>query len=94
MIKHNEYFDQQVQSLAFERHGLKASVGVIAPGTYRFETALAERMNVVSGLLEAKLPGSEQFIPFAAGSYFEIAANSAFEVRVTHESAYLCEYFS
>ncbi len=93
MIQHNEYFEQKVQSLAFERHGLKASVGVIEAGSYRFETALAERMTVVSGLLEAKLPGSSDFVPFATGTYFEVAANSAFEVRVAGPSSYLCEYF-
>ena len=94
MIQHNNYFDKKVQSLAFERHGLKASVGVAEPGTYRFETKAAERMNVVSGLLEAKLPNADSFVPFPAGTYFEIAANSAFEVKVSQVSSYLCEYFN
>ena len=93
MIKHSQYFENKVQSLAFERNSLKASVGVIEPGTYRFETAAAERMTVISGLLEAKLPSSDEFVPFSAGTYFEIGPNSAFEARVSAVSSYLCEYF-
>ena len=29
MLKHNSYFDGGVQSVAFERHGRRATVGVI-----------------------------------------------------------------
>ena len=49
MLKHNTYFDGGVQSIAFERHGLRASVGVIDVGEHAFDTASAERMTVVSG---------------------------------------------
>jgi len=92
MIKHNAYFDSNVQSLGFSRNDLPASVGVIAPGEYHFGTAKAERMTVVSGSLEAKLPGADWRV-YAAGTYFEIAANSGFDVRpVGGAAAYLCEY--
>ena len=92
MLKHNSYFEGQVQSVGFERLGLRASVGVIVPGTFRFDTAKPERMTVVSGALEAKLPGSESFVVFPAGTYFEVPGESAFDVRATEPAAYLCEY--
>ena len=57
MLKHNSYFDGAVQSVGYERNGMRATVGVIAPGEHHFGTAAAERMTVVSGLLQAKLPG-------------------------------------
>lgn len=94
MLNHNSYFDGQVQSVGFERNGLRATVGVIAPGEYRFNTAGAERMTVVSGTLMAKLPQGE-FQSFPAGTYFEVPANSAFDVRALGgAAAYLCEFLS
>jgi uncharacterized protein YaiE (UPF0345 family) len=92
MLKHNTYFEGAVQSLGFERNGLRASVGVIAPGEFHFGTAAAERMTVVSGLLRAKLPGGE-WQQYLAGTAFEIAANSGFDVQaVGGPAAYLCEF--
>jgi uncharacterized protein YaiE (UPF0345 family) len=94
MLKHNTYFDGRVQSIGFERNALKATVGVIAPGEYRFNTAAAERMSVTSGLLAARLPNGE-WQSFPAGTYFEVPANSAFEVRaVGGPAAYLCEFLA
>ena len=92
MLKHNSYFEGAVQSVGYQRNGLRGSVGVIAPGEYHFGTEAAERMTVVSGLLQAKLPGSD-WANFPAGTYFEVGANSGFAVRaVGGPAAYLCEY--
>ena len=92
MLKHNSYFDGNVQSVGFSRHGLRATVGAIAPGEYRFNTGDAERMTVVSGQLHARLPGGE-WQSYAAGTYFEVPANSSFDVQaVGGPAAYLCEF--
>lgn len=92
MLKHNTYFDGNVQSVGFERNGLKATVGVIAPGEYHFGTGAAERMTVISGALRAKLPGGDWQL-YASGTAFEIAANSGFDVQaVGGPAAYLCEF--
>jgi uncharacterized protein YaiE (UPF0345 family) len=92
VLKHNTYFDGKVQSVGFERNGLKATVGVIAPGEYHFNTGAAERMTVTSGLLLAKLPGGD-WQTFPAGTYFEVPANSGFDVKATGGvAAYLCEF--
>ena len=94
MLKHNTYFDGKVQSVGFERNGLKATVGVIAPGEYHFNTGAAERMTVTSGLLLAKLPGGD-WQSFAAGTYFEVPANSGFDVKAAGgPAAYLCEFLA
>lgn len=94
MLKHNSYFNGAVQSIGFERHGLRATVGVIAAGeVHHFNTAAAERMTVVSGLLKARLDGT--WTSFPAGSYFEIGANSGFDVQaVNGPAAYLCEFLA
>lgn len=92
MLKHNSYFDSKVQSVSFERNGLKATVGAIAPGEYHFNTGAAERMTVVSGALRAKLVGGD-WVTYPAGSYFEVAANSGFDVAaIEGPAAYLCEF--
>jgi uncharacterized protein YaiE (UPF0345 family) len=94
VLKHNTYFDGRVQSVGFERNGLRATVGVIAPGEYHFNTAAAERMTVTSGLLLAKLPGGD-WQSFPAGTYFEVPANSGFDVKATGgAAAYLCEFLA
>jgi uncharacterized protein YaiE (UPF0345 family) len=91
MLKHNSYFEGQVQSVGFERKGFKATVGVIAAGEFHFNTGAAERMTVVSGLLEADC--GDGWRSYAAGTYFEIAAHSAFKVRaIGGPAAYLCEF--
>jgi len=94
MLKHNTYFDGAVQSLSFERNGLKATVGVIDAGEFHFNTAAAERMTVVSGALAAKLPGRDWQV-YSAGTYFEVPAASGFDVRAEGgPAAYLCEFLS
>lgn len=92
MLKHTTYFNDQVQSVAFERNGARATVGVIAPGEYHFNTASAERMSVISGQLQARLKDGE-WLSYPAGTYFEVAANSGFDVKaVGGAAAYLCEF--
>lgn len=92
MLKHNTYFEGGVQSIGFERNGRRQTVGVIAPGEYHFDTGAAERMTVVSGELSIRLAGSSEFRAYPAGTSFEIAAQSGFDVRVEGPSAYLCEF--
>jgi purine/pyrimidine-nucleoside phosphorylase len=91
MLKHNSYFDNNVQSIGFERLGRRMTVGVIHPGEYHFGTDAPERMTVVSGEIEAKL-GAEGWRAFPAGTVFEVAGKSGFDVRAREPSAYLCEF--
>ena len=91
MLKHNAYFDGRVQSIGFERNGLRATVGVIAPGEYHFDTAAAERMTVISGQLRIRMADEWQTYP--AGTAFEVKAASGFDVQaVGGPAAYLCEF--
>jgi uncharacterized protein YaiE (UPF0345 family) len=92
MLKHNSYFEGKVQSVGFERNGRRATVGVIDPGEFHFNTDAAERMTVVSGELFAKLPGEGAWRAFPAGTTFEIPAKSGFDVKAAAASAYLCEF--
>jgi purine/pyrimidine-nucleoside phosphorylase len=91
-LTHNVYFDGQVQSVGFQRHGRRATVGVIAPGEYRFNTDAPERMTVISGALAARVQGADAWTTYPVGTAFEVAGRSAFDVRTTEPAAYLCEF--
>lgn len=67
------------------------SVGVISPGEYHFGTEEPERLTVVSGELEVLGPDGA-WRPYAAGTTFEVAGSSGFDVRAASSSSYLCEY--
>jgi uncharacterized protein YaiE (UPF0345 family) len=91
-LSHNRYFDDQVQSIGYERNGRRATVGVIAPGSFHFGTQAPERMTVISGALSVKPDGATEWALYPAGTAFEIAGRSGFDVRTTEPSAYLCEF--
>ena len=91
MLKHNTFFDGQVQSLGYERHGRRQTVGVVLPGEFTFNTAGAERMTVVNGELWAKV-GDGPWVAYPAGTAFEVAAQTAFHVRAGAPAAYWCEF--
>ena len=80
MFKVNEYFDGA------------ATVGVMAVGEYEFGTSTVEIMHVVSGALTVRLPDSEEWQTFGAGTQFTVPADAKFGVRTESETAYLCEY--
>jgi uncharacterized protein YaiE (UPF0345 family) len=90
MLRHNTYFEGKVQSVGFERHGRHATVGVIAPGEFHFDTDAPERMTILSGELDAKIGGAWKSYP--AGTSFEVPGKSGFDVRAREPVAYLCEF--
>ncbi len=96
MFKTNEYFDGKVKSIAFssktETDTLPATVGVMAVGDYVFNTGEKEKMTVVSGGMTIKFAGDTETQTFNAGESFDVEANSAFDVSIAVETAYLCLY--
>jgi uncharacterized protein YaiE (UPF0345 family) len=92
MLTHKIFFDGKVQSVGFERNGRRQTAGVIDVGEFHFGTDAPERMTVVSGELLAKLPGDPAWRSFPAGTCFEVAGKSGFDVKATAPSAYLCEF--
>lgn len=92
MIRHNSYFDGQVQSLALQGHSKPATVGVMAQGNYEFGTDAAEKMSVVQGELQVLLPDTSDWQVFTDGQSFDVPANSKFSLKVPVDTAYLCIY--
>lgn len=92
MFDVNEYFDGAVKSIAFQGATLPATVGVMAPGSYEFSTSEHETMTVISGALTVQLPEEDDWNTFQVGSSFKIPANAVFNIKVEHDTAYMCTY--
>lgn len=90
-MKHNSYFDGQVQSISVTTTEGNATVGVISKGKFTFGTASQERMVIISGTLKAKLPGAE-WKSFGANTEFTVPPNSSFDVEADSEVSYICYY--
>jgi purine/pyrimidine-nucleoside phosphorylase len=90
-MKHNSYFDEQVQSLSLTTAEGNATVGVINKGKFTFGTATQERMVITSGTLKAKLPGAE-WKSFGENTEFIVAPNSSFDVEADSDVSYICYY--
>lgn len=92
MLKSNEYFDGKVKSIGFDNQGEQATVGVMASGSYEFNTAAAERMTVVKGALTIQQQGATEWQTYQAGEAFIVPASSSFKLDVKDATAYLCEF--
>ncbi|MCP4175994.1 MAG: pyrimidine/purine nucleoside phosphorylase [Fuerstiella sp.] len=88
----NEYFDGKVKSIGFENDEGRATAGVMAAGEYEFGTSENELMKIVSGELQATLPGCDASQTYRGGEQFRVAANQKFQVKVVQPTAYVCVY--
>ena len=89
----NVYFDGKVIShtilLSDES---KKTLGVILPGEYHFGTEAAELMEIIAGSCSYVLDGTETKNEVAAGSSFNVPANSGFTITVTEPCHYVCSF--
>jgi uncharacterized protein YaiE (UPF0345 family) len=92
MLKHNTYFDGKVQSVGFERNGRRHTVGVIDTGEFHFGTDAAERMTIVDGEVFVRVDGAAAWQHYPAGTSFEVAAKSGFDIRAAAPAGYVCEF--
>ena len=92
MFKTNEYFDGKVKSIAYEGSNGPATVGVMAAGEYEFGTNCKEIMQLVSGSMSVKLPGSSEWAIIAPGETFTVEKDQKFDVLIGEDSSYLCLY--
>lgn len=90
VTKANIYFDGKVVSHSILLPGgTKKTLGLIYPGSYHFGTAQAERMEIVAGSCEVTLDGSDSTQNYQGGQFFEVPANSGFQIAVADG---ICEY--
>lgn len=92
MIKHRRYYDDKVQSLSFKNEKGSGTTGVLKPGQYEFDTEQQEKMLIVSGMAEVKIPG-EELIELREGQSVEIEANMSYSISVKSDVVFVC-FFS
>ncbi len=90
-MKHNSYFDGNVQSLSMDTKLGDATVGVMKPGKYTFSTEKTETMEITDGVLKVKLP-EKDWEDFERHNQFTVEANQTFEVEAVGDVAYICYY--
>lgn len=94
VCKANVYFDGKVvsHSLLFP-DGMKKSVGLLYPGRYTFNTNEAERMDIIAGSCRAQIANEGEIRNYAAGSHFEVPAQSSFDIEIDSGiTEYVCSF--
>jgi purine/pyrimidine-nucleoside phosphorylase len=94
VCKANVYFDGKVVSHTINfPDGSTKSTGLMYAGNFTFNTEAAERMDIIAGECRVKIAGEDETKTYAAGSFFEIASNSSFDIEITDGIAeYVCSY--
>ena len=89
----NIYFEGKVTSrTVLFANGEKKTLGIMLPGEYEFGTSDAELMEILSGELQVKLPGSDAWLTIVGGQSFEVPANARFGLQVKTVTDYCCSY--
>jgi uncharacterized protein YaiE (UPF0345 family) len=87
--KANIYFDGKVVSHSvYDKSGRKFTLGLIYPGTYKFNTGAPERMAITAGGCKV-IHASGAMTAHQPGEEFVVPGNSAFTITVEDG---ICEY--
>lgn len=93
VCKANVYFDGKVVSHTILTKEGRKTLGLIYPGTYKFNTDAPERMEMTAGSCRVRLAGETQWQTCAAGSAFRVPGKSSFEIAVDQGIAeYICTF--
>ncbi len=91
----NSYFEGKVTSRTVEfADGSIKTLGVMLPGEYEFGTGDPELMEIYSGELEVKLPGSDVWQSIKGGESFNVEGNTKFQVKVSSLTDYCCSFIA
>lgn len=94
VCKANVYFDGKVvsHSLMFG-DGCRKTLGLIYPGTFKFNTDAPERMEIIAGACRVRIAGQTDWREFDAGTFFDVPGTSSFEIAVDAGIAeYICSF--
>ena len=91
--KANVYFDGKcVSHTIILADGSRKTLGVIFPGNLLFNTGDPEVMEIVSGVCEVRLKGTDSWKRYSAGESFEVPGNSAFDIKTLEVLDYVCHF--
>lgn len=94
VCKANVYFDGKVVShTVLFKDGRKKTVGLIYPGSFKFDTDAPERMEITVGNCRVRQAGEDQWESYAAGAFFMAPGKSSFEISVSEGILeYICSF--
>lgn len=92
--KANVYFSGKVVSHTIEfADGSRKTIGIIFPGVYTFNTAVAEKMEIIAGTCRVRIAGQQDWVAYVSGDYFDVPGQSSFEIEVAEGlSEYICSF--
>ncbi len=91
--KANVYFDGKcVSHTVLFPDGSRKTVGVIFPGTLRFNTGAPEVMELDAGRCRVRLAGQDDWKAYAAGDSFAVPGNTGFDIEVQETVDYVCHF--
>ncbi|SDT23296.1 hypothetical protein SAMN05216490_2805 [Mucilaginibacter mallensis] len=90
-VSHNVYFDGKVKSLALDTDKGKATVGVMKKGNYQFSTSTPEKMIIIAGIMDVKLPEGS-WTKYYEKDEFDVASGVIFDIICDTDVAYICYY--
>ena len=92
--KANIYFEGRVISRnIFLKNGSKKTLGVMLKGKYEFKTESRELMEIISGKVNLKQKGNDDWELITEGMEFKVPRNSSFQLEVLELVNYTCSYF-
>ena len=90
----NIYFEGKVISRnIFLKDGSKKTLGVMLVGEYEFKTVSREFIEIISGKLNFKADGFDDWQLIKEGMSFKVPKNTSFKVKVIELVNYACSYF-
>lgn len=92
--KANVYFEGKVVSHGITlADGSRKTLGLIYPGSYKFDTGAPEVMEIVAGQCRVRIEDQSEWQEYAAGATFEVPGNSYFTIEVSDGiSEYVCSF--
>ena len=89
----NIYFEGKVISRnIFFKDGSRKTLGVMLVGEYEFKTISREVMEIISGELNFKVDGTDNWQLIKEGMSFNVPKKSSFKVKVLELVNYSCSY--
>lgn len=94
ICKANIYFDGKVTSHTITlADGTRKTLGLIYPGTYKLDAGVAEVLEIIASTCKIRIAGQGTWQKSTAGAFFEVPANSYFDIEVDTEIVeYVCSY--
>jgi len=94
LCKANIFFGGKVVShTVLSKDGRKKTLGLIFPGSFRFNTDAPEKMEIISGNCLVRPAGEEQWKSYPADTFFTVPSKSSFEISVSEGILeYICSF--